>query len=189
MGKNPLNENAVKTIRRMVQHKPLHSLLLNLSIDLMLRGGDLLKLQVKDVITENGTSKDVVKIKQTKTGKTTIDIPLSDNSKRVIQEFVLGKEQDDFIFVGQKSNYTKKPITIQQYQRIIKSWMVMIGVEDVSVFSSHSLRKTKASVLYNRTHNVEAVRRLLGHQSCAATSSYLGVEDSDATNLAKSINI
>ena len=85
-----LNENAVKTIRRMVQHKPLHSLLLNLSIDLMLRGGDLLKLQVKDVITENGTIKDVVKIKQTKTGKTTIDIPLSDNSKRVIQEFVLG---------------------------------------------------------------------------------------------------
>ena len=108
---NPLNENAVKSIRRLVQHKPLHSLLLNLSIDLMLRGGDLLKLRVKDVITENGTIKEVVKIKQTKTGKTTIDIPLSDNSKRVIQEWLLGKEQDDFIFVGQKSNYTKKPIT------------------------------------------------------------------------------
>ena len=60
MGKNPLNENAVKTIRRLVQHKPLHSLLLNLSIDLMLRGGDLLKLKTKDVITENGTIKDVV---------------------------------------------------------------------------------------------------------------------------------
>ena len=189
MGKNPLNENAVKSIRRLVQHKPLHSLLLNLSVDLMLRGSDLLKLKVSDVITENGTVKDVVKIKQKKTGKVTIDMPLSDNSKRVIQEWLLGKEQDDFIFVGQKSNYTKKPITIQQYQRIIKSWMVMIGVEDVSVFSSHSLRKTKASILYARTHNVEAVRRLLGHQSCVATSSYLGVEDSDATALAKSINI
>ena len=114
---------------------------------------------------------------------------MSDNSKRCIQENLLGKEQDDFIFVGQKSNYTKKPITIQQYQRIIKSWMKEIGVEDVSVFSSHSMRKTKASFLYSKTNNVEAVRRLLGHNSCTATSSYLGVEDSDATKLAKSINI
>jgi site-specific recombinase XerD len=36
---------------------------------------------------------------------------------------------------------------------------------------------------------VESVRRLLGHKSISATSSYLGVEDSDATALAKSINI
>ena len=189
MGKLPLNENAVKTIRRLVQHKPLHSLLLNLSVDLMLRGNDLLKLKVSDVITEAGTIKDVVKVKMKKTGKTTIDIPLSDNSKRSIQENLLGKEQHEFIFVGQKSHYTKKPITIQQYQRIIKSWMIEIGIEDVAAFSSHSMRKTKASVLYSKTNNVEAVRRLLGHSSCDATSFYLGVEDSDATTLAKSINI
>ena len=189
MGKSPLNVNAVKTIRRLVQHKPLHSLLLNLGCDLMLRASDLLKLKVRDVITEDGTVKDVVKVKQKKTGKVTIDIPLSDNSKRTIQENLLGKELDDFIFVGQKSHYTRKPISTNQYQRIIKSWMKMIGTEDVSAFSSHSMRKTKASVLYKRTNNVEAVRRLLGHQSVTATSSYLGVEDSDATALAKSINI
>ena len=51
MGKSPLNVNAVKTIRRLVQHKPLHSLLLNLGCDLMLRASDLLKLKVRDVIT------------------------------------------------------------------------------------------------------------------------------------------
>ena len=107
MGKNPLNENAVKTIRRLVQHKPLHSLLLNLSVDLMLRASDLLKMRVGDVISETGVVKDVVKVKQQKTGKTTIDIPLSDNSKRVIQEHLLGKQAEDFIFVGNKSNYTK----------------------------------------------------------------------------------
>ena len=65
----------------------------------------------------------------------------------------------------------------------------MIGTEDVSGYSSHSIRKSKASLLYSKTNNVEAVRRLLGHKSISATSSYLGVEDSDATALAKSINI
>jgi len=189
MGKNPLNENAVKTIRRLVQHKPLHSLLLNLSVDLMLRASDLLKMRVGDVISETGVVKDVVKVKQQKTGKTTIDIPLSDNSKRVIQEHLLGKQAEDFIFVGNKSNYTKKPITTQQYQRIIKSWCRMIGMEDVSNISSHSMRKTKATYLYNKTKNVEAVRRLLGQSSVTAVSRYLGVKDSDATELAKSINI
>ena len=189
MGKNPLNENAVKTIRRMVQHNPLHSLLLNLSVDLMLRASDLLKLRVQDVITEDGSIKDVVKVKQKKTGKTTIAIPLSDNSKRAIQEHLLGKDLDQFIFTGQKSHYTRKPISTNQYQRIIKKWMKMIGTEDVSSFSSHSLRKTKASVLYNKTNNVEAIRILLGHKSITATSSYLGVSDADATELAKSINI
>ena len=119
----------------------------------------------------------------------TIEIPLSDNSKRVIQEHLLGKDYDKFIFTGQKSHYTRKPISTNQYQRIIKSWMRMIGTEDVSGYSSHSIRKSKASVLYSKTNNVEAVRRLLGHKSISATSSYLGVEDSDATALAKSINI
>jgi hypothetical protein len=46
-----------------------------------------------------------------------------------------------------------------------------------------------SSYLYNKTKNVEAVRRLLGQSSVTAVSRYLGVKDSDATELAKSINI
>ena len=84
----------------------------------------------------------------------TIEIPLSDNSKRAIQEHLLGKDYDKFIFTGQKSHYTRKPISTNQYQRIIKSWMRMIGTEDVSGFSSHSIRKSKASLLYSKTNNV-----------------------------------
>jgi integrase len=190
MAKIPLNENSVKTIRRMVQHKPLHSLLLNLGVDLMLRASDLLRLKVQDVITENGVVKESVKIKQQKTGKSTIDIPLSDNSKRVIQEHLLGKQPDDYIFVGNKSHYTRKPISTQQYQRIIKGWCRnILGMDDVSNISSHTMRKTKASAIYAQTKNVEAVRRLLGQSSVVATSAYLGVSNNDATDLAKSINI
>ena len=57
MGKKPLNENQVKSLRKLVKDKPLHELLLNLSVDLMLRSSDLLSLRVKDVINESGSVK------------------------------------------------------------------------------------------------------------------------------------
>ena len=64
MGKKPLNEQQVKTLRKLVVEKPLHSLLLNLGIDLMLRSSDLLSLRVKDVLNESGSVKTEVKVKQ-----------------------------------------------------------------------------------------------------------------------------
>ena len=57
MGKKPLNEQQVKTLRKIVSDKPLHELLLNLSTDLMLRRSDLLSLRVKDVMNESGAIK------------------------------------------------------------------------------------------------------------------------------------
>ncbi len=185
MGKQPLNENQIKTLRKLTSTKPLHSLLLNLSVDLMLRASDLLKLKVSDVLNEDGTPKSFVQVTQKKTGKTTIRIPLSENSKKVIKEHLVNKDFNRFIFAGQKSHYTGKAISTNQYQRIVKGWMSELGIEDVSSYSTHSMRKTKASHLYSVTNNVEAVRRLLGHQSVTATSSYLGVEDEDASELAK----
>ena len=67
MGKKPLNENQVKSLRKLVSGKPLHELLLNLSVDLMLRGSDLMNLKVSDMISENGKVKTEVMVKQKKT--------------------------------------------------------------------------------------------------------------------------
>ena len=130
--KKPLNENQVKAIRKMTADNPLHNLLINLSTDLMLRASDLLKLKVSDVMFENGKVRETVKVKQKKTKNYTIDIPLSDHSKKSIVKFLSDKNADDFIFAGQKSHYTRKAISTVQYQRIIKGWMRMLGVDDVS---------------------------------------------------------
>lgn len=151
----------------------------------MLRASDLLKLRISDVLNEDRTVKEFVQVTQKKTKKTTIRIPLSENSKKAIREHLIYKDLDKFIFTGQKSHYTGKAIHINQYQRIVKSWMHELGIEDTSTFSTHSMRKTKATHLYKKTNNVEAVRRLLGHQSVTATSAYLGVSDEDAADLAK----
>ena len=68
-------------------------------------------------------------------------------------------------------------------------FLYTFGVEDVSEYSTHSMRKTKPSVIYDKTHNVDAVRRLLGQSSVTATSAYLGVSDNSALELARTINI
>jgi len=99
------------------------------------------------------------------------------------------KEQENYIFKGQMGHFMKKPICSQQYARIVKGWMKKLGVEDVSEYSTHSMRKTKPSVIYEKTHNVDAVRRLLGQSSVTATSAYLGVSDNSALELARSINV
>ena len=189
-GKRPLSERQVKSLRKLVEGNELHELLLNLSVDLMLRGGDLLRLRVSDVLTESGTVKSEVKIKQQKTKKTTLSIPLSKNSINVIKKYIVGRDLDDFVFRSQFSHFTNKPLSIFQYSRIVKKWMgEHLGLDDVSSFSTHSLRKTKSSVIYQKTQSVEIVRRLLGQSSVTATSAYLGIEDSDALEVARTINI
>ena len=171
MGKKPLREKQIKSIRKMVESKPHHSLLLNLSVDLMLRGSDMLNLKVSDVMNESGSVKKEVKVRQKKTKKTTLSLPLR-------------KSQEDYIFKGQKS-YTGKPIFIIQYSRIVKGWLTDLGYENVSQYSTHSMRKSKASLIYEKTKNVDAVRRLLGQSSVTATSAYLGVTDESALDFAR----
>ena len=100
MGKKPLNQNQVKSLRQLVKDNPLHELLLNLSVDLMLRSSDLLSLKVKDVMNESGSVKTEVKVKQKKTGRTTLNIPLSKNSIEIIKKHLVDKKPDDFIFMG-----------------------------------------------------------------------------------------
>ena len=105
---------------------------------------------------------------------------MSKNSQDVIKKYLLDRDKDSWIFVGNKSHYTKLPITQKQYSRIVKRWVSLLGVEDTSDFSTHSLRKTQSP---------EICRRLLGHANLSATSSYLGIEDSDAILVARNHHI
>ena len=189
MSKRPITSAQVKTLRNNVKGKPLQELLLNLGVDLMLRSSDLLNLKVSVVVSDSRKVKSEVKVKQKKTGKTTLNIPLSKNSINSINKHLVDRDLDSYIFVGNKSHYTKSPITQKQYSRIVKKRMSSLGVENVNDYSTHSLRKTKPSEIFKQTQNVEVCRRLLGHSDVSATSAYLGIQDSDALEVAKNINI
>ena len=124
-----------------------------------------------------------------KTKKATLNVPLSKNFISVFKKYQLEMKKKDFIFWSTHYHYNRKPLSTYQYFRIVKNWLRDLGVEDVSDYSTHSIRKTKSSVIYDRTKNVDAVRRLLGQSSVTNTSAYLGISDESALDLARTINI
>jgi len=173
----------------LVEGNEFYELLLNIGSDTMLRSSDLISLKVKYVLNEDGSVKDSVKVRQQKTKIFTLDIPLSKNSQDLINKYLVEREKDSWIFVGKKSYYTKSSITQKQYSRIVKGWVSSRGISNVGDYSTHLIRRTKNSLIYQKTQNVEVCRRLLGHSNITATSAYLGIEDSDALEVARNINI
>ena len=67
-------------------------------------------------------------------------------------------------------------------------WISSIGL-DSSLFGTHSLRRTKATLIYRRTGNLRAVQLLLGHKKIESTVRYLGIEVDDALAIAKQIDV
>jgi len=77
---------------------------------------------------------------------------------------------------------------VGQYARLVKNWITSIGL-DPSVYATHSMRRSKATLIYKKTKNLRAVQLLLGHTNMSSTVRYLGVEVEDALEIAESIDI
>ncbi len=93
---------------------------------------------------------------------------------------------EDFLF---KSRFTSSPhISTRQYARIVGSWVSEIGL-DPAAYGTHSLRRTKASLIYRRTKNLRAVQLLLAHTKLESTVLYLGIEVDDALEIAEQTEV
>jgi integrase len=79
-------------------------------------------------------------------------------------------------------------MTTRQYARLVGEWVASIGL-DASKFGTHSLRRTKAVLIYRRTGNLRAVQLLLGHSKIESSVRYLGIEVDDAIEIAEKIDI
>ncbi len=79
-------------------------------------------------------------------------------------------------------------LTTRQYARLLSNWVAGIGL-DPSVYGTHSLRRTKATLIYRQTGNLRAVQLLLGHTKVESTVRYLGVELDDALNISEKLDI
>src|SRR3984893_4461387 len=77
-------------------------------------------------------------------------------------------------------------MTTRQYARLVSSWIARIGL-DPHFFGTHSLRRTKATLIYRRTGNLRAVQPLLGHTKIESTVRYLGIEVDDALAIAEQV--
>lgn len=74
------------------------------------------------------------------------------------------------------------------YSTIIHRWASQLGY-DPYLYGTHSMRRTKATLIYARTKNIRAVQLLLGHAKLDNTIRYLGVEMEDALNISEDIEI
>ena len=88
-----------------------------------------------------------------------------------------GKKPGEFLFIGRQG--PGQCMTTRQYARLVSNWIGSIGL-DPRLFGTHSLRRTKATVIYRRTGNLRAVQLLLGHTKIESTVRYLGIEVDDA---------
>jgi integrase len=79
-------------------------------------------------------------------------------------------------------------MTTRQYARLFAEWVRGIGL-DPGLFGTHSLRRTKATLIYRRTGNLRAVQLLLGHTKIESTVRYLGIEVDDAIAIAEQVDI
>ena len=83
---------------------------------------------------------------------------------------------------------SRQHISTRQYARLVDSWVEAIGL-NVRDYGTHSLRRTKASLIYKRTGNLRAVQILLGHTKIESTVRYLGIEVDDALAIAEQIDV
>jgi integrase len=188
--KAPFSPRDVQTIKQILANAGnLRDLaLFSMGIDTMLRGADLLTLKVEDVTDHTGTVVEQFAVGQQKTGKGTV-VALLPYSREVLTQWITisGKLPWQYLFTSMRKN-TPQPLSTTQYRRLVKRWAASARL-DPRKFSTHSLRRTKATLVYQHTHNVEVVRQLLGQSTVAATSAYLGIEQRHALEIARKLEL
>ncbi|MBA5689812.1 tyrosine-type recombinase/integrase [Rugamonas apoptosis] len=156
--------------------------LFNLAIDSKLRGCDLVQLRVQDVC-HGGHVASRSTVMQQKT-KQPVQFELTTGTRKSLDEWiaVAALRHRDFLFPSRVGN--SPHISTRQYARIVHQWFDEIGV-DPTAYSTHTLRRTKPTLIYCRTKNLRAVQLLLGHTKLESTVRYLGIEVDDALELAE----
>ena len=186
--KPPLKSQEIWSIRvRLdIAGKRRDLALFNLAIDSKLRGCDLVKLKVSDV-AQGGRIRTRSQIIQQKT-KQPVKFEITEPTRTAIARWIEKADlrSIDYLFTSRQG---KSPhLSTRQYARIVEGWVAMIGL-DPSLYGTHSLRRTKATLIYRRTKNLRAIQLLLGHTKLESTIRYLGIEVDDALELSEQIEI
>jgi integrase len=186
--KRPLRPKDVWAIRIRLQleGRKRDLAMFNLAIDSKLRGCDLVRLQTIDICLA-GRVRDRAVIIQKKTGRP-VQFELTDQTRSSVQDWLdhRGKNGASYVF---PSRFSHRPhISTRQYARIVKKWVASAGL-DGSAYGTHSMRRTKAALIYKKTGNLRAVQLLLGHTKLESTVRYLGVEVDDALNISEQVEL
>jgi len=154
--KRPLKPKEVWTIRVRLQleERKRDLAMFNLAIDSKLRGCDLIRIGLEDVCV-GGRVRDRATVVQKKTGRP-VQFEMTDQTRIAVQPWidVLQLKSGKFLFPSLLTG--REHLSIRQYARLVKSWIARAGLE-TSSYGTHSLRRTKAALIYKKTGNLRAV--------------------------------
>jgi integrase len=173
-------------VRLQVYRRTRELALFDLGIDSKLRACDLLKLKVRDVCNGERIAVRAI-VMQQKTSRP-VQFEITESTRTALTDWIRlsGLASENFLF---PSRVRASPhLSIRQYARIVDSWVEEIGL-DPAAYGTHSIRRTKPSLIYRRTKNLRAVQLLLGHTKLESTVRYLGIEVEDALELAEQTEV
>ena len=155
--------------------------LFNLAIDSKLRSCDLVNLRVRDVCHGERVATRAI-VMQQKTRRP-VQFEITEQTRGSVSAWIrlAGRRSDDFLFPSRL--HGSAHLSTRQYARIVHAWVREIGLDD-SAYGTHTMRRTKAALIYRRTKNLRVVQLLLGHSKLESTLRYLGIEVDDALEMA-----
>ena len=126
-------------------------------------------------------------VRQKKTGHP-VKFELTEHTGQAIDDYLNSahKQPSEYLFAGRRGSGMS--LTTRQYARLVSEWIASVGL-DPQQFGTHSLRRTKATLIYKRTGNLRAVQLLLGHTKIESTVRYLGIEVDDALAIAEQVDV
>jgi integrase len=186
--KPPLKLKEIWAIRiRLQLNKQTRELaLFNLAIDSKLRGCDLVKLRVCDIAQGKRIASRAI-VMQQKTHRP-VQFEITEQTREALADWIEEAQlrHDQYLF---PSRITSSPhLSTRQYARIVGAWVASIGLNP-STYGTHSMRRTKATLIYRRTKNLRAVQLLLGHTKLESTVRYLGIEVDDALEISEQTEV
>lgn len=186
--KMPLSRQEIWSIRMMLSsNSQLRDLaLFNLALDSKLRASDLLNVRVSDVSNGDRVNSRAI-IRQQKTSRP-VQFEITGKTRKSISGWIEKAKLQGSDYLLPSRIQTPAHLSVRQYARIVESWVLGIGLDPCS-HGTHSLRRTKATLLYRRTKNLRAVQLLLGHAKLDSTVRYLGIEIDDALEMSEQIDV
>jgi integrase len=186
--KSPLRLKDIWAIRIRLQlaQRARELALFNLAVDSKLRSCDLVKLRVRDVTHGERVASRAI-VMQQKTHRP-VQFEITEQTREALGAWIAHSHlrSEDFLF---PSRVRASPhVSTRQYARIVQSWVTEIGL-DPAAYGTHTLRRTKASLIYRRTKNLRAVQLLPGHTKLESTVRYLGIEVDDALEMAEQTEV
>jgi integrase len=160
--------------------------LFDLGIDSKLRGCDLVGLKVRDICHGDQVASRAT-IVQRKTQRP-VQFEITPATRDAVQKWIkrAGLRPEDFLFPSRV--HTSPHLGTRQYARILEGRIEELGL-DPADYGTHSMRRTKATLIYKPTKNLRAVQLLLGHSKLESTVRYLGIEVDDALETSKQSEI